>query len=147
MKIRPYRTTDYPAVLHILSDNVPRYFAPEEVSDLADYLRYEREDYFVVEEEERMVGSGGINYLPDWSTAVLSWGFLHPDFQRRGIGRRLAEHRIEHIKGQNEYIKIRVRTSQLTWLFYQKLGFTLLETQRDYWAKGYDLYHMEMKLP
>jgi ribosomal protein S18 acetylase RimI-like enzyme len=39
-----------------------------------------------------------------------------------------------------------VRTSQLAYKFYQKVGFELEKTEKDFWAKGFDLYQMKMNL-
>jgi len=40
--------------------------------------------------------------------------------------------------------KISVRTSQFASKFYEKFGCKLLEVVKDYWAKGIDMYRMEL---
>ena len=56
---------------------------------------------------------------------------------------QLLKYRIEILKSIDGIQKITVRTSQLAYKFYEKQGFTLKEIQRDYWAKGFDMYSME----
>ncbi|MGV3597780.1 MAG: hypothetical protein ACO1PI_07905 [Bacteroidota bacterium] len=53
---------------------------------------------------------------------------------------------MEQIKTHPNIKTIEVRTTQLVYPFYQKHGFTLMETIKDYWAEGFDLYRMEMKI-
>ena len=38
-----------------------------------------------------------------------------------------------------------LRTTQLAFQFYEKMGFELDKTKKDFWAKGFDLYQMKMK--
>jgi len=72
---------------------------------------------------------------------------IHPDYQGHGIGRLLTEHRINHIKHNSKDIElIVVRTTQLVFKFYTKMGFALNKIEQDFWAKGFDLYQMELKL-
>lgn len=103
------------------------------------------EDYFVVEDNGRIVGAGGINYFAD-SIARISWDIVHPDFQGKGIGSKLTRYRVDRIKANTDTEVIVVRTTQLVYKFYQKLGFELVKVERDFWAKGFDLYQMELKL-
>tara|TARA_B110000285_G_scaffold234402_1_gene311224 strand:+ start:2948 stop:3142 length:195 start_codon:yes stop_codon:yes gene_type:complete len=63
-----------------------------------------------------------------------------------GIGRKLLNHRLSLLKSEKSIQKIIVRTSQITFLFYEKFGFELKEVKKDYWSKGFDLYHMEIDL-
>ena len=144
--IRPYQPKDKPKLLQILKGNIPEYFDLSEIDDFVEYLEEHREDYFVTEKEGQILGAGGINYFPKERNARISWDLIHPDAQGQGIGKELVEHRIKHIKQQNKFDAIVVRTSQLAFGFYEKCGFKLEQIEKDYWAKGYDLYLMKMKL-
>ncbi|MBD1398520.1 GNAT family N-acetyltransferase [Pontibacter sp. JH31] len=144
--IRPYATTDREALLHILRLNTPRYFAPEEEADFAAYLDEHLEAYFVVEQAGQIVGAGGLNYFDDNTWARISWDLIHPDFQGQGIGKALTQFRIEEARKQPNLRLIQVRTSQLVYPFYQKLGFVLEKVEKDFWAVGFDLYQMNLAL-
>lgn len=144
--IRPYTPADQEALLQILRLNTPAYFAPEEEADFVLYLQERREDYFVVEREGQVVGAGGLNYFDDYTWARLSWDLIHPAFQGKGIGRELTLFRISKLKEKPGMQWLQVRTSQLAYPFYQKLGFELEKVEKDFWAQGIDLYQMKMKL-
>lgn len=144
--IRPYTHQDRNPVIALLQMNIPQYFAPSEESDFIEYLDQELEDYFVVEDQGQIIGCGGVNYLPEAAQARISWDMIHPDFQGRGIGKKLTLHRIDHIQKKPEIREIVVRTSQLAFPFYQKLGFEIEKTEKDFWAEGFDLYQMKIIL-
>lgn len=144
--IRPYQKHDKPRLLELLQLNIPQYFAPSEKEDFIEYLDQHLEDYFVVEEEGRIVGGGGINYVEDQTIARISWDFIDPAFQGKGIGKKLIQHRIDFIKKKPAIKQITVRTSQLAFKFYEKMGFKLEKTEKDFWAKGFDLYQMKMEM-
>lgn len=146
MIIREYNTHDIISLENLIDFNTPRYFDPEEKNDFLNYLQNEREDYFVVELDDLIVGCGGINYEENKSIGIISWDIIHPDFQGKGIGRELLNYRLELLKTNNTTKKIIVRTSQLTDKFYEKNGFVLTRVIKDYWANGFDLYFMEMKV-
>ena len=56
----------------------------------------------------------------------------------------LLEHRITILKDINSIEKIIVRTSQLTYTFYEKSGFEIIKIVKDYWAKGFDLEEVQL---
>ncbi len=141
--IRPYTPNDREAILQIFNQNVPDFFAPSELKDLIHYLDHELEDYFVYEEDGALLGAGGINYFPEERKAYISWDFVADAAKGRGIGSQLVTHRLQHIQDNPTIQQIIVRTSQLAYRFYEKCGFTLKETQKNYWAEGFDLYYME----
>jgi len=141
--IRPYHKSDKSQLLALLNLNIPRFFAPSEVADFADYLENHVEQYFVVELEGNIVGCGGINYFPEAATARISWDIIHPHYQGKGMGRALMLHRINEIKKDPAIQTILVRTTQLVYPFYEKLGFVLEKTEKNFWAPGFDLYQMK----
>lgn len=145
MEIRNYLETDFEEVLSILQENIPSAFAHEEADDLKKYLKDEREDYFVAEENGRLIGCGGINYFPSHKFARLSWDMVHPEFHGKGIGSQLVLHRIAFLKSR-EIQEVQVRTSQFAAAFYANHGFETVEIVSDYWAKGFDLVDMRLQL-
>lgn len=142
--IRIYKPSDFDAVLQIFRLNTPAFFAADEEQDLAYYLQHEMEQYFVIEVDGRVVGSGGINFSDDESIGKLSWDVLHPDFQKQGLGSKLVEYRLDVLDEYPHIEKIVVRTSQLACRFYEKHGFKTTDVQKDYWGEGLDLYVMEI---
>lgn len=144
--IRPYQSADKPHLIELIRLNTPPYFNPEEEMLLSKYLDNEREDYFVLEEEGTVLGCGGLNYEDNGTTAILSWGMIHPDFHGKGLGTQLTKYRLAFINTKPNILKCIVRTSQHTDKFYEKMGFSLKEVKTEYWGPGLDLYHMEMKL-
>jgi len=144
--IRPYQLKDHPHILQLLKKNIPKYFAPSELDDLVDYLEKEREDYFVLEQEKQLLGAGGINYFSEEKKARISWDFLDPAAQGQGLGTQLLAFRVDHVRKQKTFELIEVRTSQLVYPFYEKGGFQVQKIIKDYWAVGYDLYQMEMRI-
>ncbi|WP_245593035.1 GNAT family N-acetyltransferase [Crocinitomix catalasitica] len=144
---KKYKNSDKAAILAILAKNTPEYFHPDEATDLNNYLDNEIEDYFIVEVNGKIIGSGGINYFSAASLARISWDVIDPNFHGQGWGKKLIEHRISWIKEKAPEIqKIEVRTTQLTHKFYEKMGFELIKTEQNFWAEGFDLYQMEMQL-
>lgn len=141
--IREYKPNDKEAVMNLIRLNTPKYFAPAEEADLNNYLDHERELYYVLLSDEKIVGCGGINFTDNKTTGKISWDILHPEYQGKSLGSQLLKHRIGKLKSIDSIQKIIVRTSQLAYKFYEKQGFVLNEIKKDYWAKGFDMYSME----
>jgi N-acetylglutamate synthase-like GNAT family acetyltransferase len=143
--IRRYISQDKEALMKLLSLHIPAYFAPSEKADFEEYLEHHIEDYFVLEEANQIVGAGGINYFLEAKSARISWDLIHPSFQGKGLGKELILYRIKHLKQNKGIEEIIVRTSQFAYLFYEKCGFVLEKTEKDFWAKGFDLYQMKFE--
>ena len=141
IEIREYFETDKNEALSLLRENTPRYFAIEEELEFIEYLENRRELYYVVQLENKIVGCGGINF--DKNIGKISWDMISPSVQGLGLGSALLKHRIQKIKENKLIDEIIVRTSQHTFQFYEKKGFTLTEKVKDYWAVGFDLYKMK----
>jgi len=145
--IRPYTEKDYFKLIELLQLNIPRYFDRSEEQDFIDYLHNHAVHYYIVEIKSEIVGGGGINYFLEDNSARISWDFVHPQYQGRGLGKSLTEYRIEKIKANPTMKFIVVRTSQMAFRFYEKMGFILEKVIKDYWAEGFDLYEMKLVFP
>lgn len=143
--IREYQTTDKCEVINLIKLNTPKYFAVEEENDINKYLEIERELYYVLLYDQKIVGCGGINFADNHTTGKISWDLFHPDYQGKSLGTRLLKYRIDKLNSIIGLQKITVRTSQIAYKFYEKQGFELFEIKKDYWAEGLDMYHMEYK--
>ena len=144
--IRAFNRIDKEKLIELLWLNTPEFFDVIEEKDFIDYLEHYAQHYFVVEENGKIIGSGGINYFAADNLARISWDIIHPDFQGRGIGKKLTIYRINEIKKNPAMDLIVVRTTQLVYKFYQKMGFELEKVEKDFWAKGFDLYQMKMSI-
>ncbi|WP_277632994.1 GNAT family N-acetyltransferase [Avrilella dinanensis] len=145
IRIRKYHISDKPELMEILQMNIPQYFAETEIKDFDHYLDSAIEQYFVIEINDKIVGSGGINFEKTSKTGKLSWDIINPNFQGKGLGTDLLKHRIALLHSMPDVEKITVRTSQFAFQFYEKNGFVLEKTQKDFWVKGFDMYKMIYK--
>ena len=143
VKIREYKPADKPILIEILKLNTPKYFAESEADDLELYLENEIEKYFIIEIQGKIIGAGGINFNYYNKEGRISWDFIHPEYQGKGIGQKLLNHRIELLKSMENIQKITVRTSQAAYKFYEKNGFQLQNIIKDFWSEGFDLYRLK----
>ena len=143
--IRQFQVSDKSALLRLINLNTPKYFAVNEKVDFEHYLENERELYFVLIVETKIVGCGGINFEEEESIGIISWDMIHPEFHGKGFGKQLLDYRLAELNSKKSVKKIIVRTSQLTYRFYEKAGFKIVEIIPNYWAEGFDLYSMEMQ--
>lgn len=144
--IRKYSNSDRLKIIELLRKNTPEYFDPSEEKDFVNYLENEVEDYFVYEINSEIIGAGGINYFMEQKLARISWDVIAPNLQGKGIGKKLIQYRINHIREKDNVELIVVRTTQLVSKFYEKMGFELEKIEKDFWAKGFDLYQMKMNI-
>lgn len=141
--IRSYATTDLADVLNIFRLNTPKYFAKEEEKDLLDYLTIHGKTYLVYVVEGEIVGAGGYNYAA--TVGRTSWYFIHPKHQGQGIGQQIVKYSLVKLKALRHLKTIEVQTSQYAQKFFGKFGFQTIRIEKDYWAKGLDLYEMSRK--
>lgn len=147
LSIRKYKAEDLEEVLQLIRLNTPDNFHPSEEKDLKEYLDTEAQHYFVAEGPGRLLAAGGFNVGFDaGKTARISWDMVHPQFQGLGIGKELTLFRITEIKKDPLVEKIVVRTTPQAEKFYRKLGFRKVHFEKNFWAPGFDLCEMEIKI-
>jgi ribosomal-protein-alanine N-acetyltransferase len=141
-QIREYISSDKKLVIELLRLNTPKYFAPEEEIDFIHYLENEIDFYYVIELENEIVGCGGINFRNE-TTGVISWGIIHPKYQKMKLGSKLLKHRICELQKFTNIDRITVRTTQLVFPFFEKNGFKTVQIVDNYWSLGFHLYEMD----
>jgi ribosomal protein S18 acetylase RimI-like enzyme len=99
MQIRAFRQEDVDAVVGILKANQqyshPEIDGPEAMLRVRDCQAAE---FLVAEEQDRIVGL--IRGTYDGSRAVIYLASVHPDFQRKGIGRALVHEIAQNFKNR-----------------------------------------------
>lgn len=143
ISIRKYTPNDQPQVILLFQLNVPKGFDASEEKDLKNYLNTDSENYFVAELDSTIVGCGGFNVFEKEKQVRISWDFFHPDSVGKGFGTTLLNYRIYKIQKSFPEYSIVVRTSQFAFQFYEKRGFQMISSEKDFWAKGYDLFYLE----
>lgn len=142
LHIQPFQIKDISSVLHLIKLNTPDFFAKEEEEDFIDFLKHQRTYYYVVKNNDEIMACGGFNFLENNTIARLCWDMVHPDYHGKGIGSALVQFRLEELMRIQPAVIVEVRTTQLANAFYEKHGFKCISIEKDYWAVGFDLYHM-----
>lgn len=146
MAFHPYQPSNKESLIHIFRLNVPKYFDASEEKEFSNYLQLKADTYFCIFENETLLGGVGYEFKEEDQSGRINWIFLHPNYRGEGLGKKAVEHCLGILKADTRVKTLIVRTSQLIYPFFEKCGYTLLRTEKDYWAKGFDLYQMEKSI-
>lgn len=147
MTIRDYTTADRSACLAVFDSNVPGFFAPAERDLFAAFLDALPGPYLVIEDDDGVVlGCGGYAVVPETRTADFCWGMVRQDRHGTGLGRLLADARLDGIRADAAVEAVALNTSQHTRGFYERRGFRTELVTPDGFAPGLDRYDMRLVL-
>ncbi|MBA3681036.1 MAG: GNAT family N-acetyltransferase [Bacteroidetes bacterium] len=150
--IREYKASDRNACIAIFKSNMPLYFAPEEFPLLENWLdskdkneiaykNNHAEHFYVVEKNSKIVACGGF-YLTNEDDAKMTWGMVENSFHKKGIGKEFLLYRLEEIRQLYPDCIISLDTSQHTYSFFEKMGFSVTKISKDAYGEGLDRYDM-----
>lgn len=142
--IRPFQQTDKEILAEIFMMNTPQYFDPKEVNDFVEYLEHHSHTYLTLEQDNKIVGGTGYYVKNSDKSGRITWIFLNPVYSGLGLGRQAVEYCLMRLRQNPEVEKFVVMTSQLAFRFFEKFGYRVIRTEKDYWGTGLDLYEMEM---
>lgn len=128
------------ACIEILQSNTPKYFMEEDLLEYTTFLNTFTDPYFVILKMNKVVGCGGI-FLRD-GTAGLSWGMIHREFHKRGLGTQLLMYRLKKIREHYGDVPVHLHTTQYTSSFFQQHGFHSVKTTVN--GFGYNLNAIQM---
>ena len=130
LSVREISPEDYPGVNSIARSLNPTWFTESALEEIANALRHDHG--FVAMQNEKQIGFVMYRLNDDNETADLTWMGVRPDFQRKGVGRRLVE-AVEQALGKKGIHRIEVFTVAatvdyepyaLTRRFYHAMGFS-----------------------
>ena len=150
--IKEYLPEYKDCLLQIFESNMPLYFAEEELQLFFNFLdrdAVQRGPYSVIFNDDTIVGCGGIalNQPSKYTNelhVIMTWGMIDNKFHKNGFGKELLLFRIRQAKVLYPEVKIALGTTQYTFPFFEKYGFKTVAYEKDHWAKGLDLYQMEL---
>ena len=148
-KIKKYSTSDYDQCVNIFKSNIPEYFAKDELSDFQDYIKNISktkdgwtDSFYILKRDKKLVGCAGLGLNKSKKIATLSWGMVDKNYHRNGIGTQLTNYRLNLLQSYKLDLKIRLDTSQHSYLFYEKFGFKIEDIEKDGYEKGMHKYNM-----
>lgn len=150
--VRPYQPGDKNECLGAFKSNVPQYFTQEEIGDFENFLtKIEQADhngkthYYVILNDNKVIGAGGFGDRENSGIISLAWGFIHQDNHRKGFGKLLLSHRLEKISELFPDAPVVIDTTQFSYPFFEKFGFSTTKITNDYYAPGMHRYDMSYK--
>jgi len=149
MKLIEYTPMDEKECLLVFDSNVPFSFAPQEKETFQSFLEKLAPpfSYFVVRDNnEKIIACGGIRLRLSEHSAWLRWDMVAKEFHNQKIGTFLALSRLHRICQLPEIQMANLCTSQHSYQFYEKIGFSVQRIVPDGIVSGMDEYFMELKL-
>lgn len=152
MKILPYKKEHFFDCLHVFLSNVPDYFLAEEENEFIEFLKSNQFPYWIVVENETIVGCGGI-YEADENfdrrefdnEVGFAWGMIDKKHHKKGFGKALARKRLNVLIENYTNRPIVLRTTQNTFHFFEKLGFQVFRIEKNGFGPGMDKITMLYK--
>ena len=118
----------------------------------SSYREAHSKDFVCLNEKGKLIANGGVMKDTDEGKDVwwLSWWYVDPKYQSKGIGSKLMKKNLKWLKAQNAR-KLYVDTSPLKAYskarkFYHKLGFIEEGRLKDFYDEGEDMIIMGKKL-
>jgi len=149
MKLCEYIPTNEKDCLSVFDSNVPFSFAPQERETFQSFLERLAPpfSYFIVRDNhEKVVACGGIRLRLSERSAWLRWNMVTREFHKQKIGTFLTLSRLHRICQYADIQVANLCTSQHSYQFYEKIGFSVQKIIPDGIVPGMDEYFMEMKL-
>lgn len=143
---RPYTVGDKDVCMDIFMSNTPRYFGVEEAEDFRQFLEVPTCDYFVVTQNDKVVACGGHGFHGRKQAFVLTWGMVHADLHKHGLGKFMLAERLKKIYTDFGESLVKIETSQHSQGFFERFGFESTAVTENYFAPGIDRVDMELRL-
>lgn len=151
MEIREYRDSDRDALVAILQQNVPRYFAEGDITVFENYLCRRQWDrcYVYRSATGRVIGCAGF-YLKSPEVVGLSYVVFQPSTVGSGVIRAELTRYLSTAAAElctHGAPTLVLNTTPRVARFMKRFGFVVTATVPAGYAEGYDLVHMKREIP
>lgn len=154
ISILPYSSEYREGCMAAFISNSPKYFTPEEIDQFREWLDYvegnsrdlypgEHNHYFVVLQNQQVIGCGGFGYNPSTQKATLAWGLVHNDHHKQYVGSALLTHRLNQIGSMFPDATVYLDTTQHAFEFFERHGFEVEKITHNSYAPGMHRYDMK----
>ena len=127
MDVRAFVPEDREACLGVFGSNVtPGFFAQSERAGFEAFLDQPACRYLVLEHDGRLIGCGGYRAEAGNPVAGLTWGLIHRDLHRQGLGRYLLLYRLKEIGRVPGIQMVELRTTPGVVPFFEKYAFRVV---------------------
>ena len=134
MKIRKANKKDVEEMFEIVKINHPTYLknlALREINEMFS-LSLIKPTYLVLEDKKEILGFGG--FTPSWADNMiynLFWINVHPNFKKKGAGKKIVESLIKEIKEIKKPLAKMILISTKIPTFYERFGFEKITQKYD----------------
>jgi ribosomal protein S18 acetylase RimI-like enzyme len=145
--IRAYAPCDWPAVCRIHDAARPQELAAGGVDPRAFRTMEaaaEEDEFFVSETLVARLGGGTVVGFVSWNGAYLTWLYIEPAYQRRGIGRRLLAEALVRI-GPEAWTTL-IDGNEPARSLYRAVGMDVVSTKAGH-IEGFPASGLRMALP
>ena len=147
--IRRYREADLELCRQIYLSNDNGQFPEDCVQNFENNLQNDGTLTLVLELDGKVIGSGGIalyEYSDEIEVAVISFGFVHPQYHKQGYGMLMLAYRLSLLSvARGGWIVSMTSAGNGTEEFFKNLGFRFIE--RSEVESGLELDHYYLRLP
>jgi len=131
------------ACLDIYRSNLAE-FLPDSIELLESHLSESFSYFLIVESSTSVLACGGLDIQADSNSAGLTFGMVHSEFHRSGLGSLLTLTRLALLDGEHDPAFVGLETTLAVEPFYQRFGFERLSYPEQRYSGGG--YYVSMAL-
>ncbi len=146
LRVREYQSSDLDACLAIYRSNLAK-FLPHDIEMFATHLMEPYSYYLIVESQESILACGGLDIQADTNHAGLTFGMVHNDSHRCGLGSILLLTRLALLDGEHDPAFVGLETTLAVEPFYKRFGFERLSLPDQRYAGGSYYVNMGISIP
>ena len=125
------------------ASNVPTFFAPNDLEEFRAFLHQPQGAYLVGTIDGTVRACGGY-YVNADGVAGLTWGMVHTDDHRRGLGTELLRYRLDRLREDPRVWCVQLHTTPAATGFFARFGFVTEGLVKDGYAMGLDKVTMRL---